>query len=44
VRPEARADRLEVRHQLARLEVGAAVERHVLDQVREAELIFRFVQ
>jgi hypothetical protein len=39
VRPESRPDRLEVRDQLARLEMGAAVERHVLDQVREPELI-----
>ena len=39
VRAEPRADRFEVRHQLARLEVRAAVERHVLDQVREPKLI-----
>ena len=44
VRPEPRARRLEVRHELARLEVRAAVERHVLDQVREPLLIVRFVQ
>ena len=39
MRAEARADRLEERHQLARLEVLGAVERHVLEEVREPALI-----
>ena len=39
MRAEARADRLEERHQLARLEMLAAVEGHVLEKVREAALI-----
>jgi len=36
---QARPDRLEVREDLARLEVRTTVERHVLDQVGEAALI-----
>ena len=44
VRPEARADRLEVRDQLAGLEVRAPVERHVLEHVREPLLVVRFVE
>ena len=39
MRAEARADRFEERHQLARLEVLGAVEGHVLEEVREAALI-----
>ena len=39
MRPEPRADRLEERDQLARLEVLGAVERHVLEEVREPALI-----
>ena len=41
VRAEARADRFEERDQLARLEMLGAVERHVLEEVREAALIRR---
>ena len=43
VRTKARADRLEERHQLTRFEVGAAVERHVLEEVREPALVVVFV-
>ena len=43
VRAEPRADRLEIRDQLARLEVRRAVERHVLEHVREAALIVGLV-
>ena len=39
MRTETRPDRLEEGHQLARLEVGAAVEGHVLEEVRQASLI-----
>ena len=39
MRPEPRAGRFEIRDELARLEVRAAVERHVLDEVRESLLI-----
>ena len=41
---QARSGPLEVRHQLARLEVGAAVERHVLQEVRQSLLIVGFVK
>ena len=44
VRPQPGADSLEVADELARLEVGAAVERHVLDEVREALLVVRFLE
>ena len=44
VRSESRADALEVREHLARLEVRAAVERHVLDQMGETLLIVGLVQ
>ena len=43
MRAQARAHRFEVRHELARLEMRAAVEGHVLDQVREALLVVGFV-
>ena len=43
VRTEARADRFEERHQLARLEMLGAVERHVLEEVRQAALIGIFL-
>ena len=39
VRAEARADRLEERHQLAGLEVLGAVKSHVLEEVRKPSLI-----
>ena len=39
-----RAGRLEERHELARLEVSAPVERHVFDEVREPLLIVRLVE
>ena len=39
VRSETGANRLERRHQRARLEMRAAVERHVLDEVREPLLV-----
>ena len=44
MRSESSADRLEIRDQLAGLEVGAAVERHVLDEVREPLLIVGLVE
>ena len=44
VRAKPRADRLEVRHEFARLEVRAPVEGHVFDQVRQALLIVGFVE
>ena len=44
VRAEARADGLEKRHQLTRLEVLGAVERHVLEKVREPALVVVFLQ
>ena len=43
VRSELRTDRLERRDQLAGLEVSAAVEGHVLDEVCEALLVVRLV-
>ena len=43
MRAEARADRLEERHQLAGLEVLGAVERHVLEEVREPALVVVFL-
>ena len=43
VRAEPRADRLEIADQLARLEMRAAVERHVLEHVREPALIVGLV-
>ena len=43
VRAEPRADRLQVLHQLARLELGAAVEGHVLEHVRQAALVVGLV-
>jgi hypothetical protein len=39
VRAEARADRFEERDQLTRLEMLGAVERHVLEEMREAALV-----
>ena len=44
VRAEARANGLEEPHQLARLEVLGAVERHVLEEVRQAALVGLFLQ
>ena len=44
MRPEPRAGRLEVRDQLAGLEVRAAVERHVLEHVREPLLVVGLVE
>ena len=44
VRPEARAGRLEERHELARLEVRAPVERHVFDEVRQSLLVVGLVE
>ena len=44
MRPEPGADRFEVRDELARLEMRAAVERHVLDEVREPLLIVGLVE
>ena len=41
--PEASADRFQIVDELTRLEVGRAVERHVLEQVREAALIIGLV-
>ena len=43
VRSKTRPDRLEVAHQLPRPEVRGPVERHVLEQVREAALIVGLV-
>jgi hypothetical protein len=43
MRAEPRAKRLEVAHQLARLEPRGAVERHVLEHVREPALVLGFV-
>ncbi len=39
---EAHADRLQVRHQLVLAEIGRAIERHVLDEVRQAALVVVF--
>ena len=44
VRTEAGARALEVRDELARLEMRAPVERHVLEEVSEAPLILGFEQ
>ena len=44
VRPEPRADRFERRDQRSRLEMRAAVERHVLDEMREPLLVVGFLQ
>ena len=41
--PEASADRFQIVDELTRLEVGRAVECHVLEQVREAALIIGLV-
>ena len=44
VRAEPGAEALEVADELAGLEVGAAVERHVLDEVREPLLVVGFLE
>ena len=44
VRPEPRADRFEIRDELPGLEVLAAVERHVLEEVREPLLVVGLVE
>jgi hypothetical protein len=44
MRSHARANRFEVRNELSRLEVRAAVESHVLEEVRQALLVVSLVE